>query len=412
VLLVNNDPAISKSDVHHPNVQRPIRLAALFTAALCLRLAAPAVAQTAPYTVTTIVSETGGFAFTGAQTTETLDVLAGVVNAHGGINGRPLRFDFVDDQTNPLVAVQLANAAIAKGAQVILGPISAAACAAVVPLVAKNGPLDYCFSPVVTGPAGSYVFSVGPGTAINNVVISRFFAAKGWKRVGVIATTDASCRHSQRQIEAAMQLPENRGMQFAVEEQFNPTDLSVAAQVARLKSANIQALFTCASGVAFGTVVRGLHDGGLNVPTAASSANMDYKQLESYAGLLPQQLYFPAPRGLVPDPSLGKGPVKTAQIAFFDAFRKAHVRIGFQASQIWDATMLVVDALRHAGPDTSAAKLHDYIENQHDWAGIAGTYYFRDHSQRGITENALQIYGWDAAHDAFVVASREAGRLK
>lgn len=386
--------------------------AAVLAAALVVPLAAPAAAQPAPYAIPVIVSQTGAFAFTGEQTIETLRVLADTVNARGGINGRPVRFDYSDDQTNPVVAVQLANAAVAKGAQVLLGPISAAACAAVVPLVAKNGPLDYCFSPVVTGPPGGYVFSVGPGTAINNVVITRFFAAKGWKRVGIIATNDASCRNAQEQIADAMRLPENRGMAFVAEEHFNPNDLSVAAQIARLKAAGIQGLFTCASGAVFGTVVHGLHDGGLDVPTAASSANMDYKQLESYAGLLPRELYFPAPRGMVPDTTLGNGPVKDAQSAFFAAFRKAHVRIGFQAAQLWDPAMLVIDALRHAGPEPTAAKLHDYIENLHGWAGIAGVYYFRDNSQRGIDQNALQVYRWDAAHDAYAVASRAAGRVK
>ena len=70
------------------------------------------------------------------------------------------------------------------------------------------------------------------------------------------------------------------------------------------------------------------------------------------------------------------------------------------------------DALRHAGANPTAAKLHDYIEGLHDWAGIAGIYYFRDNSQRGIGQNALQAYRWDAGHGTFVVASRPGGSLK
>jgi branched-chain amino acid transport system substrate-binding protein len=278
--------------------------------------------------------------------------------------------------------------------------------------VAKNGPLDYCLSPVATGPAGGYVFSVGAGTSLNNLVMVRFFHNKGWNRVGILAATDASCRGAEQQIEDAIALPENHGMQVAVSEHFNPTDLSVAAQVARIKAATPQGVFTCASGTVFGTVVHSLHDGGLDIPTAASSANMDYEQLASYAGLLPRELYFTGPRGIVEDTSLLPGPVKDAQTFYFNAFRAAKVRPGDESALVWDQTMIVVDALRHAGANPTAAKLHDYIESLHDWAGIAGIYYFRDGSQRGIGQNAIQSYRWDAAHGTFTVASRPGGQLK
>lgn len=384
----------------------------LLAAALALGFTLPAGAQTAPLHIEVINSQTGGFAFVGQKTVETLRVLQGVVNASGGVNGQPVQFDFVDDQTNAVVAVQLANAAIARGVPVFLGPVSAAGCAAVIPLVAKSGPLDYCFSPVTTGPPGGYVFSVGAGTATNNLVVVRFFHNKGWKRIGLIATTDASCRDAERQIDDALALPENRDMQMIVREHFNPADLSVAAQVTQIKSAAPQALLTCASGTIFGTILHGMRDAGLDIPTAASSANMVAAQLSGYAGLVPRELYFAANRGIVPDAGLGKGPVKDSQARYFKAFRAAGIRPEFQASLIWDQTMIVIDALRHAGPNPTAAKLHAYIEDLHDWAGIAGIYYFRDNSQRGIGQTALQVYQWDGAHNTFIVVSRPAGRLK
>lgn len=380
--------------------------------AMLFGMPVPAGAQPAPVRIEAIVSQTGSFTFTGTRIAQALHVIEGVVNAEGGVNGRPIRFDIVDDQTNAVVAVQLVNAAIAQGTQFLLGPISAAACAAVIPLVAKSGPLDYCLSPVTTGPPGGYVFSVGAGTAVNNVVIVRFFHGKGWNRVGILSTTDASCRDAERQIDEAMAAPENHGMQVVVSEHFNPSDLSVAAQVARIKAAAPQGVFTCASGTVFGTVAHGLHDGGLDVPTAASSSNMNVEQLQGYAGLLPRELYFAGPRGVVEDTSLRPGPVKDAQTAYFKALRAAKVQPGNESALVWDQTMIVIDALRHAGANPTAAKLHDYIAGLHDWAGIAGIYYFRDNSQRGIGANALQAYRWDAGHGTIVVASRPGGSLK
>jgi len=374
-------------------------------------LCVPAGAQPAPVKIDVIASQSGSFAFVGSRIIETLNVLQKVVNDGGGINGRPVQFVYADDQSNAVVAVQLANAAIARGDQVLLGPVSAAACAALIPLVAANGPVNYCFSPVTLGPPGGYVFTSGAGTASNNVVMVRFFRNKGWKRVAILAATDASCRDGERFIDDALRLPENRDMQVVAREHFAPSDLSVAAQVAQLKASAPQAILTCASGTIFGTVLHGLHDAGVDIPTAASSANMVYAQLADYASIVPRELYFAATRGIVPDTTLGKGPVKDAQDRYFAAFRAAKVRPEFQATLAWDQAMIVIAAMRHAGAQPTAAKIHSYIEDIHDYPGISGIYFFRDNSQRGIGENALQVYRWDGPRATFAVVSRPAGRL-
>ena len=383
---------------------------ALLLIALLLTLGGAANAQPSPLRIDVITSDTGGFAFIGARSDESLKILQATVNASGGINGRPLQFVFSDDQSSPVVAVQLANAAIARGAQVILGPLSGAACAAVVPLVATAGPLNYCLSPVVTGPPGSYVFTTGAGTAANNVAMVRFFRNENWRRIAILAANDASCTGGEHDIDAALALPENREMHVVAREHFAPNDLSIAAQVAQIKAAKAQAILPCASGSIFGTVVHALHDSGLDIPTSSSAASMVYDQLKSYGGVLPRNLYFATLRGFIPDPQIGKGPIKDNQDRFFAAFSAAHVRPEYQDAFVWDPAMIVVDALRRAGPNPTAAAMHAYIESLHSWTGIAGVYYFSDNSQRGITGRALQIVRWDSARSTFSVAAAP-GRL-
>jgi branched-chain amino acid transport system substrate-binding protein len=390
--------------------ERFVRAFALFIVALLLVFGGSANAQPVPLRVDVITSDTGGFAFIGARSDESLRILQATVNASGGINGRPLQFVFSDDQSSPVVAVQLANAAIARGAQVILGPLSGAACAAVVPLLAASGPLNYCLSPVITGPPGSYVFSTGAGTAANNVAMVRFFRNENWRRIAILAANDASCTGGEHDIDAALATPENRDMRVVAREHFAPNDLSIAAQVAQIKAANAQAILTCASGTIFGTVVRTLHDAGVDLPTSSSAASMVYDQLKAYGTVLPHNLYFATLRGFIPDPQIGKGPIKDNQERFFAAFRAAHVRPEYQDAFVWDPAMIVVDALRHAGPNPTAGAMHAYIEALRSWAGIAGIYYFSDNSQRGISGSALQIVRWDSTRSAFSVAQAP-GRL-
>ncbi len=60
-----------------------------------------AVAQAERYTIDVVINLTGPNAFIGSVYSKSLRVLEKYVNAHGGINGRPLKLEFYDDQTNP-----------------------------------------------------------------------------------------------------------------------------------------------------------------------------------------------------------------------------------------------------------------------------------------------------------------------
>ena len=77
--------------------------------------------------------------------------------------------------------------------------------------------------------------------------------------------------------------------------------------------------------------------------------------------------------------------------------------IGHRAERIgWDATWIVIDALRKYGTSMTATQLHDYIENLHGFVGINGIMDFSDGSQRGLTEGSVLIVRWDAARKTWI----------
>jgi branched-chain amino acid transport system substrate-binding protein len=365
-----------------------------------------------PYEINVVVSQTGSGAFLGTHETAALGVLEKVVNAHGGINGRPLHFAFQDDQTAPAVAVQLTNGLIAKRVPVIIGSSLAATCSAMASLVEKTGPVEYCVSPIIRGAPGGYVYSASAGSDSIAAVLARFYREHNWTRIALITSTDASGSDFEKQFDLALALPENRSMRLLDREHFNTADLSVAAQMARIKASGAQALITFATGTPLGTLLHGVHDAALDIPVSASGGNMIYEQLAGYKGFTPRQLFFAATRGVAPDALLRPGPIKDAQKVYFAAFKAAGIRPDFASSLVWDPGMIIVSALRAIGPDASAAQLHDWMQKLHSWAGIDGIYDFRDNSQRGIGQNAMIVYRWDDSTGSFAVASHAAGHLK
>jgi branched-chain amino acid transport system substrate-binding protein len=364
-------------------------------------------AQPAPYELNVILSTTGAGAFLGKAELQDLQAIEQRTNASGGIKGRPLKFNIVDDQTNPQVTVQLLNGVVAKKAALFLGPGISATCRAALPLL-TTGPLSYCYSPAVHPPTGSYMFSATVATNELTAALIRFCRLRGWTKIAVIASTDATGQDVTQTIEETVALPENKGMQIVDKEQFAPTDLTVDAQMSKVKASGAQVLLTTSSGTPFGTILTGIHDVGLNLPVFSNGANMTYAQMAQYGATVPAELYFSGIRGITPENGAPAG-VAAAQKAYFAAFTTMNVRPDFGNALAWDATLMVVEALKRLGPDATSTQLRDYIGQLKSWAGITGTYDFQKYPQRGLGADAAIIYRWDVAHNQFVVVSKPAG---
>lgn len=257
-------------------VHRARHLAAVFIAATVLAtVTAPAARAAEPYEINVILSLTGYVAFVGTTQQRSLKALEGYVNAHGGINGRPVSFMVTDDQSNPAVTVQLAHALIAKNVPIILGPTGPDTCSAITPIAAQNGPLLYCATPSGYPPPGSYVFQSLFTAEAQMLAVARYFRERGFHRIALLVTTDAAGQDAERAFLGAAGLPENKSLQVVAREHFGIGDLSIAAQVANVKAANPDAMIGWAAGTAAGTLFHGLKDAGLDVPTLTSAANLN-----------------------------------------------------------------------------------------------------------------------------------------
>jgi branched-chain amino acid transport system substrate-binding protein len=365
------------------------------TIALATVLLSPmsAPAAPAPVELTAILPLTGSFALAGQSQQQGLQVLAKHVNATGGIQGRPLVWRFLDDQSNPQISVQLANQTITAGAQVFIGGGGAAQCRATAPLVAKNGPVMYCMSPAVRPEAGSYVFSSGVRSYDQIAAALRFFRDKGWTKVALLVTNDASGQEANENFMALLKQPQNASLQLVAYEHYMPGDINVSAQIARIKAAAPQALVIWAAGNAIATAFHGMHDAGLDVPVVTSFAIQEYSAMDQYAAILPSQLYFasskwPAYEIMTP------GPVRDQLAAFFASFKAAGIAPDAGHQLAWDPGLIIVSALRKLGPGAKADQIHRYIESLRGFAGTSGIYDFTTGDQRGLGLRDVIVTRW------------------
>jgi branched-chain amino acid transport system substrate-binding protein len=369
-------------------------------------MAAP---QPAPYTIDVILPITGSFAYDGFTDVQTFRVFEAWANAHGGLRGQPIRFEIHDDQSNPALSVQLLTQIQAKHPAAVFGSSSAGICNALAP-IAKDGPVLYCFSPAILPPKNGYVFatSISVDPYINAMV--RYFRLRGFHRIAIISSSDGSGIADDQSTRRVLEFPEQRDVQVVDWEHFNPTDLTIDAQAANIKRSNAQAIIAWTSGTPFGTVLRSLHDAGVDLPVMTTQANGDPTQLKQYVTFLPTDLTMPGyayalPTALLPSPEMRK-PIADFYQAYKDARMQPSVS---KTGSVWDPALIVLTGLRKLGPTATATQLRDYILSLHRFPGVDGTYDFTSGDQHGLSDKAVVLVSWSSASDTWSTRSGPGG---
>jgi len=363
-----------------------------------------------PFDIDVILSLSGPLTFVGKAEQETLAVLEPAVNKSGGIRGRPIRFVYHDDKTEPGVAVQLLSAILEKHPAIVLGSSSAVSCLAMAPLTAAAGPVEFCFSPSIAPTRGGYLFSASIAVRDCWATLVRYFRERRLTRIGVITATDQGGRDGDLSLAAALALPENKDVTVVGHQHFAPADLTVTAQLSLIKAAQPQAVILWAAGTPFATLLRGAADVGLDVPTGASNGDLTYVQMKQYAAFLPKELDFPGlPFVARMTPTRA---AREAQRRFYDLFATAGIRPDFPYSFAWDPAAISIEALRTLGTGATPEQVRAYIGNLHGFEGISGSYDFRDGSQRGLAQQNLIIVRWDPARDTWSAVSGLGGALR
>lgn len=359
-------------------------------------------------TINVIVSLTGPAAFVGTDEKNGLQVYESVVNRSGGVRGRPVHFQFLDDTSSPQVTVQLVSGLIEKHVPIFLGPVTTGPCAAAEALVHNAGPVEFCFSPGLQTPKGGFAFAAAQAAEVMAVAQGRFMTDKGYNRVALLVTTDASGQFGSTAIINTLKM--YPALQIVDVERFSPTALSISAQIEKLKTFNPQVIFTIAIGPAFGTVLHALHDAGLDVPVFGNNSNINYLLTQS-AAFLPKDLYFDGAL-FQAGGSQGSPAVKKAIATFTDALKNAGIAPTAAIASVWGAASIVVSAYNQLGPDATAEQMHSYLENLHDFVGVNGVYDFRNGDQHGLGPDSVIVVKWSPVTNTVVPASRPGGKTR
>ena len=199
-------------------------------------------------------------------------------------------------------------------------------------------------------------------------------------------------------------MPENHDVTVVAETTFNPTDVSTAAQIQRLKAADPQAVIAWSTGAGIGTVFKGMQDSGLDVPVATTNGNMTYAAMDRYADILPRELYIPSAEW----PASEHDAAQSVKQRFFAAFDPA-APPDAASTFAWDPALLVVTALQTLGPDATAEQLRDHLAKLTGVEGVNGKYDFPGAPQRGLDDRDAVVTRWSKQAHRWEIVSQARG---
>jgi branched-chain amino acid transport system substrate-binding protein len=368
----------------------------------------PAGAQSAPYTFQVILPLTGQAAFSGQAESQSLAAYEKYLNANGGVRGVPIHFDIHDDQTSPQVALQLANAAIAQHVPVLFGSAVVATCASIGAAVAATGPVQFCLSPGYSPAKDSYAFATGTTILALTRTILMYAKLRGFHRVAFIGSTDATGIASADVNAQLFKEPGLRGLEQVADERVSTGDVTADAQMAKIKAARPDVLWTSTSGTVFATVMHSMSNVGLDIPVLTTTANASAAQLKPLNAFLPHELYFNGVPFQLGD-QLRDAELRRQAKIFADAFKGIGVEPTPLHALAWDPLLITVAALQKLGPGMTADQLKTYVLGLRHFTGLNGNYDFSAGDQHGLDSNAVVIVGWDRDKQEFYPASQTGG---
>ncbi len=340
--------------------------ATLFSSASAHSLPARSAAGS-PINIGLIVAQTGVGAATGLYKINGAKFAVNEINAHGGVSGRPLNLEIVDDQTTNAGTVSAFQRLVQAGnITAIIGPIRSTEVQAITPYIERQGipVMMGGTAPKLTHEGDPWVFRTRPNDTYSAEALSTFVAnTLHLKKVAVFHATDAFGAGGDAQLTTAL-----KGYRLTpvTDQGYNNHDADLTTQALAIKKSGADALVSyCTYDEDCVLMARTMHQLGVRV-TWAGSPSLTSVTARRLGGSLLYGTYGAT------DFAVGQNKVN-------DAFNKAyqaayHVQADIYSGYVYDAVTILSTVMRKAG--TAPSAIRSGILHIRGYTGVEGLYNF------------------------------------
>ena len=318
----------------------------LFIAALVLSFAAtsPATRAQDPITIGVSGPLTGPNAQYGEQWKKGFDLALEEINGKGGIDGRPLAYDFQDSQSDPKQSVVIAQKFVADERIIVeLGDFSSTASMAASPIYQRGGLVQFGFTnshPDFTKAGGDYTWSTSVTQSQASPALADFAVTDlGLKKLAVFQLNND---WGKATIDLFAKRVTELGAEIVATQSYLPDDKDFRSALTTVKDAKPDGIILISYQADAALIAQQAREAGLTVPFVGSAAiqSPDYLEL---GGKAVEGTYILGEFS-IDDP-------RPEVQAFVKAFREKYDEDpDLFATLAYDSINLVAEAIKIGGP--------------------------------------------------------------
>jgi branched-chain amino acid transport system substrate-binding protein len=391
-------------NIHRLRRSRPLALVSALSVVLAgAACSTDAGADSDTYTLGVIIEESGELATLGKPELQAIELAVDTVNESGGVNGRKVRLEVRDSESQPAVAAAAARELAGRSdIQAVLGTATGASCSAVNAILAPEGILHFCLSPIA-GEVSPVSYWAQGALSDYDEFLNPWFAHEGISKLGLVRTADAT-GDAMQAITEGMIAATPGSLDLVGVETFNSGSTDVQTQLAGLRDADPDLIIAGASGSNLLPIVQAMNALGMDEPLVVAHGSISHSVLQLVKGkIVPGGMYGGLYWVNVPDDEIPDSVAYKGQIL---DFRKAWTAkygtpAGHSEAAAYDATNQVLEAL-DAKAETGA-EIAEHIEGS-DFTGLLGTYSYSKTDHQGVTYvKGMLEFGDDGLfHTAYV----------
>lgn len=360
-----------------------------------------------PIKIGVILSESGSQEPLGKPEKKAIELFVERINAEGGIQGCPIEVIIKDDASDPSRALQAAVELLDQEEVVaIIGSSTTGATLSIkqetnarkIPLISMAAGVE-----IMEGDF-SYVFRTPPTSAeAAGKALAYITKVMGKKKIAVLYDTNAFGTDGR---DTLKRLASSYGVEITVTEGYdsNATEEAIDTHLVNVKASDPEVVVVWGTNPGPAKIAKRMKDKGINIPFMGSHgiANKTFIDL---AGEAANGILFPAGKMLIWQKALKPGtPQYDLMKDFSDAY---YARYGEQpntfAGHGWDAILILTEALKRTGGETSPDKLREAIEKTQGLVGTAGVFNYSPSNHNGLSPEDLVVVeirngSWELAY--------------
>jgi len=355
------------------------------------------------YRIGAMLDVTGGASFLGKPEYNAVTLAVQEANQAGGIRGRKVELVFEDAKSTETDTVLAARKLINQSKVVaIVGPSRTGGAMAAIPIATEaEVPLLAPVSGVsVTQPTAErkWIFRPGQGGDLSVAKVLDYARRAGWKKLGILYSADAygeDGRDNMRKLASAA------NMSLAREESFPANSTDLKPQLAKLRSAGVDAIFMHGLGAPSVIVYKNARELELEIPIISGHGQANSAFRDAVGDTVIGQPIVGAPV-LVWDELSDAHPQKKVSQGFVSKYKaKFGIAPDMFAGVAYDATSMALQAIRETNGER--AQIRDWLEDKvKGYVGVTGVFNFSAQDHAGLKSDALVMMiadknGWRLA---------------